>query len=67
MPAIHILVMFYLDGSKILGFQNSDLLRGLPGDAVAKIPHFQCTGPAFDPWSGNKIPCATTKSSHVAC
>ena len=67
MPAIYILVMLYLDGSKILGFQNNDLLRGLPGDSMTMIPHSQYMGPGFDPWSGNQIPRATTKNSYVAC
>ena len=26
----------------------------------------QCRGPGFNPWSGNQIPHATTKSSHAA-
>ena len=33
---------------------------------MAKTPHSQCRGPRFDPWSGNLIPHATTKSSHAA-
>ena len=30
---------------------------------MAKTSHFQCRGPGFDPWSGNLIPYAATKSS----
>ena len=37
----------------------SDLLGGL----VAKTPYSQCRGPRFDPWSGNQIPHATTKTN----
>ena len=33
----------------------------MPGGPVVKIPCSQCRGPGFDPWSGNEIPCATTK------
>ena len=32
---------------------------------VAKIPCFQCRGLGFDSWLGNKIPYATTESSHA--
>ena len=28
------------------------------GGPVGKTPHSQCTGPGFDPWSGNWIPHA---------
>ena len=34
------------------------------GCPVVKAPHSQCTGPRFDPWSGNQIPHATTKTQH---
>ena len=40
--------------------------RDFPGGAVAKTLNSQCRGPGFHPWSGNQIPYATTKSSHVA-
>ena len=33
-----------------------------PGGSAAKALHSQYRGPGFDPWSGNKIPHATTKS-----
>ena len=36
--------------------------RNFPGGPVAKTLHSQCKGPAFDSWSGNKIPHATTKT-----
>ena len=36
--------------------------EGLPGDPVAQAPHSQCRGPQFDPWLGNYIPHATTKT-----
>ena len=35
---------------------------GLPCGPVAKTLHSQCRGPRFDPWSGNWIPHATTKT-----
>ena len=41
--------------------QNS---KGFPGGPVAKTPHSQCSGPRFDPWLGNKVPHATTKTQH---
>ena len=37
-----------------------------PGGPVAKILCSQCKGPGFDPWSGNWIPHAATKSLHAA-
>ena len=36
------------------------------GSPMAKIPCSQCRGLEFDPWSGNKIPQAMTKSSDAA-
>jgi len=33
-----------------------------PGGLVAKIPCFQCRGPGFDPWLGNEITYAATKT-----
>ena len=38
--------------------------RNFPDGPVAKTRHSQCKGPAFDPWTGNKIPHATTKTHH---
>ena len=38
------------------------MIRDFPGGPVGKTPRSQCRGPRFDPWSGNLIPCATTKS-----
>ena len=32
---------------------------------MVKSLHSQCKGPEFDPWSGNQIPHAATKSSHA--
>ena len=40
--------------------------RDFPGDPVAKTLRTQCRGPSFDPWSGNQIPHATSKSSYAA-
>ena len=37
-----------------------------PAGSVVKTPHSQCRGPGFNPWSGNWIPHATTKSPHAA-
>ena len=36
----------------------------LPGGPVAKTLRSQCTGPWFNPWSGNEIPHPATKSLH---
>ena len=38
----------------------------VPGGAVVKTLHSQGRGPRFDPQSGNKIPDAAIKISHVA-
>ena len=38
-------------------------LADFPAGPVAKTPHSQCKGPGFDPWTGNWIPHAATKSS----
>ena len=34
-------------------------------DSVAETPCSQCRGPGFDPWSGNWMPHASTKSPHA--
>ena len=39
-------------------------MTDFPGGPVAKTLHSQCRGPRFDPWTGNYILHATTKSSH---
>ena len=39
--------------------------QDVPGGPVAKILSSQCRGPEFNPWSGNQIPQATTKSSRA--
>ena len=39
------------------------LLQDFPGGPAAKTLHSQCRGPGFDPWSGNYIPQASTRSS----
>ena len=46
-------------------FQNSTKLipKNFPGETVSKTPCSQ-RGPGFDPWSGNWIPPASTKSLH---
>ena len=31
---------------------------------MVKTPGFQCREPRFDPWSGNLIPYAATKTHH---
>ena len=36
-----------------------------PDGPVAKTPCSQCRGPRCEPWLGNKIPHAATKSSHA--
>ena len=41
-------------------------VRDFPSGPEAKTLHSQCMGPGFDPWSGNLIPYAATKSSHAA-
>ena len=29
-------------------------IKDFPGGPVVRIPHFQCRGHKFDPWSGNR-------------
>ena len=41
-------------------------MRDFPGGPVVKTPCFQCRAPGFDPWSGNYIPHAITKSPRAA-
>jgi len=41
--------------------EGRDFLSG----SAAKTLTSQCRVPGFDPWSGNKIPHATTKSSQA--
>ena len=37
-----------------------------PGGPVVKTVYSQCRGTGFYPWSGNKIPHATTKTWHIS-
>ena len=46
--------------------KNTDSGDFFPGGPVAKTLHSQCREPGFDPWSGNWIPRAATKSLHEA-
>ena len=47
-------------------FIHSTTIYGdFPGGSVGKTLRSQCTGPWFDPWLGNYIPHAATKSLHV--
>ena len=45
---------------------ESPMSGDFPGGRVAKTLCSQCRGHRFDPWSGNWIPQATTKKSHVS-
>ena len=49
----------------IYAFKNN-WYRDFPGGPVGKTPHYQCRGPCLDPWSGNQVLHAATKSSHAA-
>ena len=49
----------------ILGGGSKRYCWDFPGSAVAKTLCSEYRGPRFDPWSGNKIPNATTKSLHA--
>ena len=42
------------------------MYKDFPDSPVAKTLRSQCRGPGFNPWSGNLIPYAATKSSHAA-
>ena len=46
-------------------FSLKDDERDFRGGSVPKNPHSQCRGPRCDPWPGNWIPDAATKSSHA--
>ena len=35
------------------GYSYKRATWDFPGGPVSKIPHSQCRGPGFDPWSGN--------------
>ena len=37
-----------------------------PSGPGTRTPCTQCRGPKFNPWAGNQIPHAATKSSHAA-
>ena len=55
-------------GGPPLGTSASFMLKKLwdfPGGPVSKALCSQCRGPGFNPWSGNYIPHAATKSSHA--
>ena len=39
-------------------------LQDFPDGPVAETLHSQCKRPKFDPWWGNKIPHASSKSLH---
>ena len=45
--------------------KKKSLARDFPGGPVAKTLCSQCRGLRLDPWSGNYIPHATSKSSHT--
>ena len=68
----HIRIIFNLRqnvGSE-LSFETSgnscfiNHVRDIPSGAADKTLSSQCRGPRFDPWSGNYIPHATTKTQH---
>ena len=40
------------------------ITQDFPGCPVAKTPNSQCRGSRFNPWSGNEIPHAATKTQH---
>ena len=44
-------------------FSKSRKSWDFPGCSMAKTSSSQCRGPRFNPWSGNWIPYAATKSS----
>ena len=48
-----------------LPLKKKGLTRDFPGGLVARTPHSQCRAPLFDPWLGNYVPRATTKSLHT--
>ena len=58
-----------MNKKRLRGKKEEGKARHIPGDfpggAVAKTWSSQCQGPGFDPWSGNLMPHAATKSSHA--
>ena len=42
--------------------QSKQRSRDVPGGPLVKTPCIQCRGPGFNPWSGNQIPYAATKT-----
>ena len=58
-----------IDQNKVSNLQNRDKKEeeeDFPGGPGAEALHSQGRGPRFDPQSGNKIPDAAIKISHVA-
>ena len=46
-------------------FDNiNEIYKDFPGGPVTKTPPSQCSGHQFNPWSGNQIPHATTKTPY---
>ena len=46
--------------------QQESTFRDFPGGPAAKTLYSRGRGPGFNPWSGNQIPHAATKTSYAA-
>ena len=56
----------YLKGANLKSIIMQCPSWDFPGSPVVKMPHFQCRGPRFNPWSGNFPTCHNyIKNSHV--
>ena len=48
--------------NKLVNVTWKKQIRDVPGGPVVKTPRSQCRGPGFDPWSGNEVLHAATKT-----
>ena len=48
--------------NKLVNVMWKKQIRDIPGGPVVKTPRSQCRGPGFDPWSGNEVLHAATKT-----
>ena len=45
--------------------QSHSLIGEFPSGPVVRTPHFLCSGPGFDPWSGNQDPTSHTTQPKI--
>ena len=61
-PKSHNCIKIVCERSGLIVVQAQIKSWDFPGGPVAKASCFQCRRPGFDPWSGNSIPHAATKT-----